>query len=526
MPASYADLFATCLYVSGEGLPLWNPSPLRLGDVGYVRDGGFTVLFNAIDGPPSALSHAASIRLARRSHRSASRGRATSNVGIDMSPTIENQLLNTRRYSAASSGIASPASEAVSVDSLSEPVTPLPVISPTLEACSRSVRSSTPPDGPFPPLPLNVDQEPAKLFYMGPRMSSNYRCVGISAGASVPGVPVTGKLSFETAGGDGAILIPRDPTERTVLKHVGVLKEYVKAHRKWIYDTYGRVEAIEADEIALIYGQDRTSDWAVAVAKDSARGAKVDFDIFGAGNTSFWGSWSHSVSASQRGPHRAVGGTRAVGPGNSLGLEDMARPTTTRRWGAQLDSGTVNAAFTFQPDVTGSIASSGCGRVTNRPDQTIIIRRVTARTSLGLGFLPARLKAAAEPRDPQWDRDDPPLGSAASSATWFDDPLEALHLWIHQRAAGRPSFSIASDDDCVRLLSLLPASQLRHSRNLGQAIRLAADLYALVTVDKDSVATICVRSMAINPTLTKTSLCSSILRRRCPYSPCLTFSCS
>ncbi|KAI3482276.1 hypothetical protein L1887_55109 [Cichorium endivia] len=141
----------------------------------------------------------------------------------------------------------------------------------------------------------------------GPRMSSNYRCLGIDVGATVPGTPASVKIGFESSGGDGAILIPRDPTERTRLKYLGVLKAYIKAHHKWIYDTYGRIEAIGIDDLALIYGQDRTSDWAVAVSRDTARGARVEFEIFGGISSGFWGNWSHALSACQRGPHRPKG---------------------------------------------------------------------------------------------------------------------------------------------------------------------------------------------------------------------------
>lgn len=67
---------------------------------------------------------------------------------------------------------------------------------------------------------------------------------------------------------------------------------------------YGRSEDIEVDEIALVYGQDRTSDWAVAVSRDASKGAKLDFEVFGAGKAGVWGEWKHSCTASQRGPHR------------------------------------------------------------------------------------------------------------------------------------------------------------------------------------------------------------------------------
>ena len=47
-------------------------------------------------------------------------------------------------------------------------------------------------------MPLSVDQEAPQLFDMGPRMSSNYRCLGIDASVNVPGAPVGVKIGFES----------------------------------------------------------------------------------------------------------------------------------------------------------------------------------------------------------------------------------------------------------------------------------------------------------------------------------------
>jgi len=208
-------------------------------------------------------------------------------------------------------------------------------------------------------MPLVVDQETPKLFDMGPRMSSNYRCLGIEGGASVPGTPVGVKIGFESSGGDGAILIPRDPTERTKLKYLGVLKAYIKAHHKWMYETYGRIEAIGIDDLALIYGQDRTSDWAVAVSRDAARGAKVEFEIFGSASAGFWGNWSHTLSACQRGPHRPQAARRDQATGSSpagsrtRNVDHVQAPVERKRddedrtWGMSIGGGAVNASFSL-----------------------------------------------------------------------------------------------------------------------------------------------------------------------------------
>ncbi|SPO23736.1 probable conserved hypothetical Ustilaginaceae-specific protein [Ustilago trichophora] len=539
---SFADIYASCLYASGEGLPLWNPSPLRLGDVGYVRDGSFIVLYNAVDGP-EALSDAASIHLARRSDRSVSRDRVRRDSGarpkmdiddpIDATPAVAG---SSRRSSLATSSVSSssaafPMSRSAASDSLLPSATKKG--SPTLS--HRKLRSGTPPEGPYPPMPLSVDQEAPQLFDMGPRMSSNYRCLGLDAGVSVPGAPVTVKIGFESSGGDGAILIPRDPTERTRLKYLGVLKAYIKAHHKWIYETYGRIEAISVDDLALIYGQDRTSDWAVAVSRDAARGARAEFEIFGAASAGFWGNWSHTLSACQRGPHRpqVARRDRATGTSSNDSSQGTAhnvdhvqaplgrkRQDDIRTWGMNVEGGVVNASFSFgtPPSKTRRDEEHERGRRRNPPsrahsiswspgvhappDQTISIRRVTASTSLGLGFLPARPKAAAEPRDPDVERkrdnECAPVARQDSQDSsveshdhkqWCDDPLEALHEWIHESGGAKVQVSIASDDDCLQLLSLLGHGHV-FAIGLQAAVRIAADRFARISVDEGGFATV------------------------------------
>ncbi|UTT92097.1 hypothetical protein NDA17_003520 [Ustilago hordei] len=543
---SFADIYASCLYEAGEGLPLWNPSPLRLGDVGYVRDGSFIVLYNAVDGP-EALSDAASIRLARRFDRSLSRDRARRGSNADTRMEVDDPIqtsapttMTSRRSSLAVSTVStSSATACLSKSAASDSLLPTAAKkgSPTLS--HRKLRSSTPPEGPYPPMPLSVDQEEPKLFDMGPRMSSNYRCLGVNLGASVPGAPVSAKIGFESLGGDGAILVPRDPTERTRLKYLGVLKAYIKAHHKWMYETYGRIEAIGIDHLALIYGQDRTSDWAVAVSRDTARGARVEFEICNSAHKGFWGNWSHTLSACQRGPHRppVVPRDRAAGSDTTADSQSTIRNVNhvraslehkhddddQRTWGMHIDTGVVNASFSFTPPSSKSqhddeqhtrgrrrSPQSRAHRITwsevhAPPDQTISIRRVTACTSLGLGFLPARPKAAAEPRDPDYDGEqdhenapvagEDTIQASSRNKQWCDDPLEALHEWIHERGGTKVKVSIASDDDCLRLLALLGGDHT--TCGLQKAVRMAADRFAHNSVDADGFATVSFHSPSI-----------------------------
>lgn len=51
-----SDIYAEGLFHLGHGYPLWGPEPdetcgeVRLGDVGYIRDGHFNLLFNCMRG--------------------------------------------------------------------------------------------------------------------------------------------------------------------------------------------------------------------------------------------------------------------------------------------------------------------------------------------------------------------------------------------------------------------------------------------------------------------------------------------
>ena len=542
---SFAEIYAACLYTGGEGYPLWNPSPLRLGDVGYVRDGSFIVLYNAIDGP-GRLSDAASIPLARRFDCSPAREHASVDTGtkplrMDLDETIvvpTGPIDSSRRSSLATPSVISSMPAGMSRSSDSDPLLPSSAKKGSPSLSHRRLRSGTPPEGLHPPMPLSVDQEAPKLFDMGPRMSSSYRCVGVNGGASVPSSPVNVKISFESSGGDGAILIPRDPTERTRLKYLGVLKAYIKAHHKWMYETYGRIESIGIDDLAFVYGQDRTSDWAVAVSRDAARGGRVEFEIFGSASAGFWGNWSHTLSACQRGPHRPHG------PRSSRNV-DQVKPPVEREpsnegassWGMNLEGGVINPSFSFAFSSSKNPSDDDHARGRNRnsvsraqsitwtpevhagPDQTISIRRVTACTTPGLGFLPARPKAAAEPRDPDMDRGQDHGSDAVSgqdgnqggdddpgkSNHWSDDPLEALHDWIHKHGGAQIKVSIASDDDCLQLLSLLGEERV-NMFGLRAAVHMAADRFARISLDEAGFATVTMSHVLIAvPKLVSTS---------------------
>ncbi|KAK0549990.1 hypothetical protein OC846_002607 [Tilletia horrida] len=388
--ASTADIYVACLYSQGDGMPLWNPSPIRTGAIGYVRDGSFYTLYNIEDGPPTDLHPAADPTLIGRrrstpanhglaaaalaantlSPRIASDGRSESvssggatpvepRQGQRLSePTIESSgtappslrrsvspnragrrgsiMGSMRRGSGQTVGAAAAtAASPPPSSSLSDPVTSPaeeyhaavspgntgsrtpPATTMDVAAVSGSPRLRDRDLPPEPPLPAQVEFEDLRRFDAGPRSSSTYTCLGFSAGANVPGAPAGGMWSFKSSGGDGALLIPRDPTEREQLRHVGNLKIYVKTHLRWIAYRYGISEDIEPDDIVLVFSQDRTSDWACAVSRNTAKGASVEFEVFSIGKASVWGEWRTAMTASQRGPHR--GGMPAFNPNFAMG---------------------------------------------------------------------------------------------------------------------------------------------------------------------------------------------------------------
>ncbi|KDN42292.1 hypothetical protein K437DRAFT_257922 [Tilletiaria anomala UBC 951] len=610
--ASNADIFATLLYAACEGLPLWNPSALRLGDVGFLRDGSFHVLYNAIDGPSlTMLSDASQPALAMRTTRSSSilsagaaahasplgspgedalaQGRCASSTSMltSSSSTDTNQA----SIAAALNNALCPASTSSSV-ATSPPPAPPPLPPPPASTTAASPpqlhrtsltrsllsRSASPPAAvpppmlrtspPYsphapsgfeelrPPLPLAVDQEAPRVFTMGPRTSNNFRALGFELGAEVTGSPVGGTISFETSGGDGALLVPRDPVERTLLKHVGVLKAYIKAHRRWIFSTFGEAEDMEIDEIALVYGQDRTTDWGVSVSRDAARGTKLAFEVFSMGKAGVWGDWRSSGSASQRGPYRdgsqyrdllqerarrgttptnpaaaAHNGSRVPGDPTSPGPMDVDTDLSGLHLGLHLAMGAAGGAggtgeslnshgakpvsstlHSQSQNVNALQTNLGYGRdwewIKQNPfprDQSIILRRITAKNRLGLGFLPARLHAAAGPRrEGPHGRDGSaaisPLRARCSGASHSGiythvDLLDFLHA-ILLDAAPQAHTSIASDDDCLALLHKiladhadLPAcSPFGKLEQLLRLLRQSAQRWLDVTCDEDGFA--------------------------------------
>jgi len=307
-------------------------------------------------------------------------------------------------------------------------------------------------------MPLVVEREQPRIFDMGPRMSSNYRNLGFSLGghlAATTGLPVGATMSFESSGGTGALLLAKDPIHRYLLRHRGVLKgeltviwssekarilinitAYFLAHRDYIYATYGQSEDVDIDDMALIYGQDCTSDWACAVTLEAERGSKVEFEVFSFLETGVWGEWKTACSASQRGPHRY-----------NTGVD-----------------------------------------INRNADQSVVVKRLTIQSRR---FLPLRLKASAEPRpDPRnpddKDRFQHVLSSSTEVAADIEccDPLNLVHDYLHDQS--NAPLSMASDDDALSLLRIV--EEWNDYSDLKSRLWKAAKEKTSIIQDRDGVA--------------------------------------
>lgn len=120
-------------------------------------------------------------------------------------------------------------------------------------------------------------------------------------------------------------------------------------------------------------------------------------------------------------------------------------------------------------------------------DQTIIIRRITARSRLGLGFLPMRMAASAGPRrDGPGDRR-PDSSSRASTPT---NPLDILHAWVFHTEM-RAQISVASDADVGQAVSASPMRTISSNSSLAQLKRTiwsGASCSLRIDCDADGVA--------------------------------------
>jgi hypothetical protein len=185
------------------------------------------------------------------------------------------------------------------------------------------------------------------------------------------------------------------------------------------------------DEMAFIYGQDCTSDWACAVTVEAERGSKVEFQVFSFIDTGVWGEWKTACSSSQRGPHREASVREPI-------------------------------------------------RIC---DQSVVIKRLTIQTRR---FRPSKLRAFAEPKsDGNGRGNDEQLPNGLTSGDWHD-PLAMIHEYILEVSAA--AYSLASDDDALMLLKRVGVWE-SHAELKGKLWREAKKC-TTIEVDSSSIATL------------------------------------
>lgn len=540
MPASNTTvsyIYATCLYAACEGLPLWNPGLCDLGDVGFVRQGTFHKIYNVSqDLQAIPFNPASNLDAARRTQ--ADPLNSATNViqsGSGNHVALSNALEGSDTISEGGSPLTVPAG----LPGLSNARFPSNSPPPSSRRSSltkyfpRHSSPSNPAPETIPPHPLHLEAEVPHTFEMGPRMSSNIEKVGASIGGNVhaAGIPVGATLTFESSGGDGALLVARDPVERHLLLHVGVLKTYLKAHRRYIYERFGPAEDIEMDDIILVYGKDCSSDWSVAVDMASSAGTRIEFEFFTAAKVGTWGNWKTTCSVSQSGPYRSMDESHRdnshqmdvdspnevePAPSNAASSNPFGNLSAT----ANLTDGTFSIQSNLNPQ-TGTqngdshpIESAPMPKMPNvrwngqvgadEVNQSIVLRRITARSRLGLNMFPPSLRASAGPRN-DGPGGPPPSGNGEMSsesgqrvADDSGDPLDMVHEYILSHAnASRASVSIASDHDasllCKRVLQERWPHIDRRKKDLKMFRRCIwemADQLTMIIIDRDNVATL------------------------------------
>jgi hypothetical protein len=222
--AFISDIYSTRLYAACEGFPLWNPSACNLGDIGYVRQGTFHALFNAEQGPVRGRpSFSSEVQMARRTS-SPSEFPAPSHSAFSDVSILTDTTSTTDSTMTVRNNNSSPPESPETTSPRRRSITRLfSGHSSPLGVASSIALDPQPPS----PMPLQVEREAPRIFDMGPRMSSNYKTLGMKVGgdlSATAGVPLSATISFESSGGTGALLIARDPIHRHLLRHRGVLK--------------------------------------------------------------------------------------------------------------------------------------------------------------------------------------------------------------------------------------------------------------------------------------------------------------
>jgi hypothetical protein len=109
-----------------------------------------------------------------------------------------------------------------------------------------------------------------------------------------------GGFTFECTKEQGAALILREDAHRTdALQKTTFIRYVLENHSKWLEfanDVHER--GITADQLVMVTGCDKTSEWASAVFSAASKQVGVEFHVgsIAQGGVSVWGSWNHCQS--------------------------------------------------------------------------------------------------------------------------------------------------------------------------------------------------------------------------------------
>ncbi|KAH9918679.1 WD40-repeat-containing domain protein [Fomitopsis serialis] len=383
MTARPAEVYAQQLFKLGYGYPLWEPDPpndeheVLIGDVGYLRDGGFYRLFNAM--------------------------KATEDADL---------------------GIVH--------DSLREASTPSHFRTFDL--------------GPHPIVPTK------QAIHEGPHFSDTVRQINIGGGAGSHNLNVA--FQCECTDQHGALVILDTPGIRQKVHQIRRMQKYMKENidnwHEWGANELG--VDISVEDVLFVLGWVKTSRWAVVAFHGNSSQSKLTFkgDIGLPVSAAFHFDVANHVTAKCE---------RRVGPDNRprfdpnrpLGPRPQEPPTIqaqgSRHWQRPANE---------QPETDPAGPSSrtwGGAPESYSSDQCVFLHYLKLKKRRF--FLPDKIKAAAEPRDPSMDRgadEDMEMMEEVPSRVTPYDPVTFVLDYILENSDAE--IAIASDLDLLQLCKL------------------------------------------------------------------------
>ncbi|KAI0315936.1 hypothetical protein OF83DRAFT_306064 [Amylostereum chailletii] len=259
------------------------------------------------------------------------------------------------------------------------------------------------PDG-FEALPLHRARDVQKAK-VRPQVfcSQMVSAVGASAGASGTAL-FAGRLSFSSARTQGAVLAIPDTVHAEQIRNPGAYDRYVETHaERWHALAARRHLGLQMEDLMLVTGRDLTKSWGNAVfcdhSLDGRISLEVDFAPLGGAQVASHIRWTNVQNAMINwGPD----------PEDEEEEEEEAEAAPASDAVEGPSAGAPSSARRRVP-------------LNTRDDQCIFIRHVCAKKRRMFHF-PRKMKAAAEPRDPDrgedFDGDGSVSGIASGPRAW------------------------------------------------------------------------------------------------------------